>query len=239
MIVYFIRHGRPDYATDTLLPSGKRQALRVAERMKISGVDVIYSSSQGRAMETAQPLSEMLGLPIIPVDWARELNVESQTLVHYGVRRALSAMPMTVLHQKEYESLSLEESFEKVECFTDNEFRWRYDFIASGLDALLAENGYVRRPDGLYDIVVPNEKHIAVFCHGGMSRVIVSHLLHIPYQYVAANLAENYTGVTAFDFDARPDAVSPTLPYLLSYGDVGHLFVNGKPRKSYMTGEYY
>lgn len=239
MIVYFIRHGRPDYETDTLLPSGRRQAQRVAERMVISGVDVIYSSSQGRAMETAEPLAKALGMEIIPCDWARELNTESKTLVHFGVPRALSAMPMSILHREEYEHLSVDESFDRVECFTDSEFRWRYHFITEGMDAMLAEYGYVRRPDGLYDAVAPNDKHIAVFCHGGMSRVVVSHLLHIPYQYVAANLAENFTGVTAFDFSVKATPDEPTLPYLLSYGDVGHLFVNGKPRKSYMTGEEY
>jgi broad specificity phosphatase PhoE len=44
MILYVIRHGDPDYATDSLTPKGKLQADALAKRLAVHGVDTVYSS---------------------------------------------------------------------------------------------------------------------------------------------------------------------------------------------------
>ena len=74
MYLYFIRHGKPNYETDTLLPERLEQARAVALRMQASLIDEIHSSPMGRAMQTAQPTAELLNLSIEVEPWAYELG---------------------------------------------------------------------------------------------------------------------------------------------------------------------
>ena len=73
MRIYFIRHGHPNYALDCLTDIGHLQAEACAERLKAAGIQRIFSSSQGRARETAEHTAKKLGLAVEPVDFIREL----------------------------------------------------------------------------------------------------------------------------------------------------------------------
>ena len=201
MFLYVIRHGRPDYTTDTLLPDGVKQAELVARRMKISGVDQIYASSMGRAIETAQPTAKALGLPIHVVDWARELQADCKTELPDGNLKLVSVLPKAYIADESYRRMTLEEGLQKIPCLCETSLPARYENISDGLDDLLRENGYSRNERGFYDVTEYSEKHIALFCHGGMGRVVVSHLMNIPYQYLGSMLSTHFTGVTVFYFD--------------------------------------
>ena len=74
MLLYLIRHGEPDYVTDTLTETGRRQAELAAERLAESGIDEVHASPMGRARQTAIPTAEKLGLPVIIEPWAYELD---------------------------------------------------------------------------------------------------------------------------------------------------------------------
>ena len=74
MLLYIIRHADPIYNPDTLTPKGKLQAQALAKRLAVHGLDRIYSSPSGRAMETAQPTAELLGLDINIEEWTREID---------------------------------------------------------------------------------------------------------------------------------------------------------------------
>ena len=62
MLLYIVRHGDPDYTTDTLTERGLVQAEAVGKRIFDSKIDRIFSSPMGRAMETADPACRLLGL---------------------------------------------------------------------------------------------------------------------------------------------------------------------------------
>ena len=70
MLLYVVRHGEPDYVTDTLLERGKLQAEAVGKRLVRAGITQIYSSPMGRAKETAAPACRMLNLPCHIEEWA-------------------------------------------------------------------------------------------------------------------------------------------------------------------------
>ena len=72
MILFYVRHGDPIYSPDQLTPLGHRQAESVAKRLALFGVDEIYSSTSTRAMQTAQPTCEILGLKPEIADWTSE-----------------------------------------------------------------------------------------------------------------------------------------------------------------------
>ena len=213
----------------------------------------------GRAHETAKPTAELLNLPIITEPWAYELGEESHTIFPDGQSRLISSLPSICVQQTAHRGLGLEEALDKLECFQGREFKKRYHDIADGLDGMLARLGYVRNANGFYDTAAPNNRHVALFCHCGMMRVMLSHLFHIPYQFVAGTLQSNFTGVTIVHFAAlpyicsceRPDVkytpenldeippVFPTQPCLISYGDVGHLHAWGPLPEHYINKDLF
>src|SRR4051812_31452657 len=72
-IFYLVRHGCNDVLGKALaarLPNihlnaqGRAEALRIAEVLKLKGIQHVISSPMERARETAQPLADELGLSI-------------------------------------------------------------------------------------------------------------------------------------------------------------------------------
>ena len=74
MRLIIVRHGEPDYKNDCLTDTGKIQADLAAERLKEEGIEEIWSSPLGRALETAEAASKVLKLPIKTVDFMREVS---------------------------------------------------------------------------------------------------------------------------------------------------------------------
>lgn len=73
MRIIFIRHGTPDYTTDSLTPAGKREADALALRTaRWTNIDQIFLSPLGRAQETAQPTLQILKREASTKDWLRE-----------------------------------------------------------------------------------------------------------------------------------------------------------------------
>ena len=60
MIFFYIRHGEPIYTPDSLTPLGIKQAQAVSKRLSMYGIDRVYSSTSNRAIQSAQPTSELL-----------------------------------------------------------------------------------------------------------------------------------------------------------------------------------
>ena len=88
MKLYIVRHGDPDYVTDSLTELGKQQADAVVKPMAEAGISRIFSSPLGRARQTAQPSADHLGLPVKIEHWTREIWPEL-TLVHGAAWAAL------------------------------------------------------------------------------------------------------------------------------------------------------
>jgi len=53
MRILFVRHGNPNYELDALTELGHKQADACAERLSHEGIERIFSSTCGRALETA------------------------------------------------------------------------------------------------------------------------------------------------------------------------------------------
>ena len=221
MLFYIVRHGAPDYKTDTLLPEGERQAELTAGRLAGAGITRIYSSPMGRARQTAAPLAARLGLEVRVEPWAWELGDESKTDWPDGERKILYKVPAACFRRPEYAGLGEEEAFGTVEAFRRSGVRARFHTISDGVDGLLARNGYARNADGLYVPTAPWEGRIALFCHAGMTRVMLSHLLGVPYRLLVSNLASSFTAVARVWFP--PDASEPFVPQLVTFGDAAHL----------------
>lgn len=79
----FVRHAEAEgnkirrfhgWTNSSITERGHLQAQRVADRLKDMDIDVIYSSSLTRTLQTAEYISMVKGLPIIRTDKLKEIN---------------------------------------------------------------------------------------------------------------------------------------------------------------------
>lgn len=222
MLLYIIRHGKPDYAADALTDEGKEQAELVARRLAAGGIDEIHASPMGRAVETARPTADALGLPIQIEPWAYELGADSKTLFPDGKEKTISSLPPEYLHQAKFRDLDSEEAIRRIPGICDTGFAAHWAMLKAGVDGMLEKLGCRRNADGTYDVISPNERHAALFCHAGMQRALLAHVLNIPFQLLAATVMCHYTGVTILAFCGEGPQTSPQL---LSFADTGHLYL--------------
>lgn len=82
--LYLVRHGQSDgnaegrfggHGPTPLSKLGVQQAEATAKLLAKEGVNAIYSSDLHRAIQTAEPLSKLIGIPITPTSAFRERNV--------------------------------------------------------------------------------------------------------------------------------------------------------------------
>ena len=81
--------------------------------------------------------------------------------------------------------------------------------IATELDAWMQQLGYTR--EGLYYRVTGNtDTTVAVFCHGGASSAMISHLFNLPFPFACCAMGLDYTGITSVTLSNEAGAlVSP------------------------------
>jgi probable phosphoglycerate mutase len=99
-----IRHGETAWNAQSriqghldspLNDEGLAQALMVGERMAHQRFDVLYSSDLGRALQTAQPIADRTGHPVVRNPRLRER--------HLGVFQGLTSAECERLHPAEYQ----------------------------------------------------------------------------------------------------------------------------------------
>ncbi|MDR0879716.1 MAG: histidine phosphatase family protein [Clostridioides sp.] len=80
---YIIRHGQTVWNTlgktqghgnSDLTESGVAQAKDLAESLADEGIDFIYSSNLGRAVQTAKAIGDRIGKKVIPTEYLREMG---------------------------------------------------------------------------------------------------------------------------------------------------------------------
>lgn len=225
MLLYIIRHGHPDYETDTLTELGRLQAEAVGKRIAKSKIDRIYTSPMGRARQTAEPACRLLGLEYQVEEWTREVDQEQYTLYPDGVRKPLSGMQNTLARGTDELDLPFSRSFE-CRAVAPSGMKEKYDFIRRSGDEFLERLGY-REENGVYRILRPSEEKVAVFCHALFGMTWISAMLRIPFQMMWTSFCYSHTGVTMIEFENHADGW--TAPKILSYCDLSHIYAENLP----------
>ncbi len=224
MLLYIIRHGDPDYKSDSLNPKGKREAEAVARRMCSVKPDRIFTSPMGRAIETAMPTCELLKKKHTVLEWAREIEDERLTEFPDGIKKSVTYLPNFYYRTAKNIDLSFDEAHLS-DGFSDTGMKAAQERIVAGGREFLEELGY-KEENGIYRIIKPNEEKVALFCHSVMGRLWMSHLLHIPMHIMWSSFAYSFTGVTVIEFKNYEEGF--TAPKCLSYCDLGHIFADGQ-----------
>lgn len=215
MKLIFVRHGHPDYVTDTLTEKGHPQAEAAAHRLEREHITKIYSSSCGRAVQTAEHTAKLLGLPVTQLEFMREIRWgvpggDNAVYNPWNAALRMAGEGIDLFHHDPkddtiWKGTYLEESVKKVR---------------EGFDALLAELGY-QREGGCYRCVKQNEDVIAIFSHGGSSSAAMSHLLGVEMLGFAAVYCIDYTSISIFEFRMGEGEIG--LPSLVLFNDHAHL----------------
>ena len=211
MRIIFVRHGHPDYAHDCLTELGRKHAAAAALRLQDEGIEAVYSSTHGRAMETASHLAYVLRLPVTGCDFMREINwgsVDGELLFADG-------HPWHTADRMVAQGESLmDPDWQNSETFRRNRVVQCVEKVAAGTDAWLAPLGYTR--EGLYYRAGKDTKRtIAAFGHGGASTAILAHLFNLPFPFVTSTMGPDYTGITIVELpDEEGALVKPRLEML-------------------------
>ena len=223
MLLYIVRHGDPDYTTDSLTDRGILQANAVAKRLAASGIDRVFTSPMGRARQTAEPTCKLLGIDYEVEEWTHEIGDEKMTPYPDGIMKSISHSPNTVFRQDGNIYLPYERA---CECTAIDQTRMpdAIRFLEESGNEFLERLGY-KAEGGLFRTVRPNDDRVALFCHTAFARAWLSILLHIPLHIVWASFQVTHTSVTVLEFKNYESGF--TAPKCLCLSDMSHLFSEG------------
>lgn len=195
--IYLIRHGRQSSklcnVDVSLDDAGRQQSHLVADRLASYGLEALYASGLKRAQETAQPISEITGLPVRTVKPFHEIE--------FG--------ELTGLSNEEIESCY--GSFVRQRATQESDLA--YPGGENGQDVI------DRIGNDFKKICEAPEKKVAIVTHGGVIRALCAFLLHMPMKHklqLAVDL-EN-TSITEILFDEKTGRF-----YLERLNDYEHL----------------
>ena len=213
MRILFVRHGNPNYELDVLTELGHKQAEACAERLAKEGIERIFSSTCGRALETAAHTAEKYGLEVEHCDFIREIDWSSKD----GTPIYLDGQPWfcSIEYIKQNRSL-LDFDWENDPLFSKSHTAEGFSKVASGLDELLEALGF-KREGYFYRVMKPKHKTVAIFCHGGAFAAAYSHLFNLPAPFVFRSVPLNQSGVVEITIGGNEgELASPALG--TSYG---------------------
>lgn len=218
MKIYFVRHGHPDYEKDCLTEIGHLQAAAAAERLKECGIEKVFSSTKGRAIQTAEHTAKMLGLEVVSYDFMREISwhsIDGTPILANGHPWRLSDISVAegkTLTDKEWQG---KEPYCKSEVVSSAKT------VIEGLDAWLLELGYKREGE-YYRVVGENtDKTVAMFSHGGSSSVALSHIFNIPFPQICGIVHPGFTSITVVELSNKIGELFS--PLLLLLNDARHI----------------
>lgn len=205
MNLYLIRHAQPDYENDTITETGRDQAKYLGEWMKDIKIDEIYHSSMGRAKITASYIAEKQNIPMVSVDWARELSWGN---AKGDAGDSLSPWAIKDKIIETNHSYPEGEEWKKLPDLQDSNLISSIENLQKNFDTFLAEHGCVRE-NQFYRVIKPNDKNIVLVCHGGVISALISYLINVPFFQYISHLGVDLTSVTKIHFSNKKDAVEP------------------------------
>ncbi len=196
MRIIFVRHGHPDYRKDCLTELGHLHAEAAAERLAGEDIRAIYSSSCGRAAETAQHIAARFSLPVTQLDFMRELSWGSDD----GTELISNGHPWYTADDMAARGQTLmDPDWAEKEPFLHNRVCASAAKAAAGFDQWLVPLG-LRREGLYYRVLRKNSDTVVMTSHGGSSTAVLAHLLNLPFPFLCASVCPDFTAITILRF---------------------------------------
>lgn len=219
MKLILIRHGEPDYATDSLTEEGKKQAAAAAKRLQNEGIDRIFTSPKGRAKETAAATAELLGLPVETLDFMAEVGWKNAT--DHDI--PWNGHPWRNAEQIVRDGKDLlDGNWRETTVFADTVLPASSAAVEKGAEEWFAELGFVREGDSFRCVKKSgNDRTYALFSHGGSSSVLLSYVLGLPLPYILYSVRPHFSAITILEFPENEGELVRPLIRLLN--DSAHI----------------
>ena len=217
MKLLLIRHGEPNYELDCLTENGRIQAQKLAKRLEGEKIKAVYISPMGRAQETARAFLEGKNIPFKTLDWLHEFDVKISD------PDLEEPVPVWDIYPKNWTKTDIyydKYSFYKSPFAEGTELYPRYLAAKNGLDKMLADHGIIGH-DGLYKKAGECNDTIAVFCHFGITCVMIACLLGVSPIVTLQGLSAEPTAIATLCTD---DRFGEYVNFRLhGFGDISHL----------------
>lgn len=216
MEILIIRHADPDYVRDSLTEKGWKEAELLSKRLCKLDIKAFYCSPLGRAKDTAKPTLEKLNRTLTTKEWLREFE---GGVIRDGEKvLAWDQLPGYWKSEPAYYS---KEDWYKTDLMQSENVEEEYFWVTSELDKLLAEHGYIHE-HGLFRVERENHDRIVLFCHYGVSCVLLAHLLDTSPMIFWHNFVMQPSAVTVLTTEERREGIANFR--MRSYGDISHLY---------------
>ena len=242
MRLLFFRHGDPDYVIDGLTDKGKIEAKLLADRIKSFGIDEVVQSPLGRAKDTASYSLKELGLDVTTFDWLMEFpalfdpnkaSEETRSAYKNELKKEADGdafekrivWDMMPSYYASHPELFDRSSWKESELVRASNAVSVYNNVVENFDKFLEDHGYKRNGD-IYQVTESSDKTIALFCHFGITCVMLSHLWNVSPFVPLQFLAMAPTSVTEVVTEEREKGIA--IFRTLRVGDITHLTIGGK-----------
>lgn len=224
MRLLLIRHADPDYEKDSLTPKGWREAELLAERLVKLDVEKFYCSPLGRAKDTAGATLEKMKREAETCGWLREFDVP---IINPATgEKKTNCWDLMPGYWTGIGDFYDRERWLETELFRSGTGKERYREVKNGIDGILASFGYLREGN-LYRTSKGNRDTVVLFCHFGVTCVILSHLLGVSPMVLWHGFAAAPSSVTTLYTEEREKGVVSFR--CQSFGDLSHLYIAGEP----------
>ena len=227
MLLYYIRHGDPIYDPDSLTPLGHEQAKALSKRLLLHGVDKVYASPSNRAMQTAQPICDLLKKEITVCPWADESLVWSEFTVPHsnqGVTWCFFDPTFMALFNSS-EIRALDKKWYEHPDLVGYRFAEGVRRVDEAVDAFFLELGLRHdRENNRYEVVTPNHDRVALFAHQGFGMSFFSSMLDIPYPQFCSHFDFGHSSMSVIHFTELGGYVYPKV---LQTSNDSHLYREG------------
>ena len=186
MRIIFVRHGHPDYKLDCLTELGHKHGQAVAERLKDEKISAVYSSTKGRAVQTAEYIARAHGKAVVSYDFIRsktEEPIPQDGHPWFVVDDMIAAN----------ESL-LSPNWAEEEYFCNNKVVDYVSAVQTGIDEWLSSLGYDREGN-YYRVREKNDDTVVMVSHGGSSSAALARMFNLPFPVLCEILNPGFTGI--------------------------------------------
>lgn len=223
MRILIVRHGNPDYTTDSLTDKGIREAEYLSRRLCNTKIDYFYVSPLGRARETIEPTLRKLGKEAVTLPWLREFDVHiHRPDVADHLKVCWDWLPQDWTCEPRFYDYN---RWMEPEAMASSDVPQQYEWVTQSLDQLLADHGYVREGN-FYRVLRPNTDTICLVCHFGLECVLLSRMLTISPMQLWQGFCAATSSVTTIYTEERREGIASFR--VSAFGDISHLYMNNE-----------
>ena len=222
MKLLIVRHADPNYAIDSLTPTGWEEAELLADRIARLDVKNFYVSPLGRAQDTASLTLKKIGRTAEILPWLQEFPPTMQKPYEDFLSALWDWLPADWTAEPRFYDPDL---WYTVPVFAEAGAEAALRAVTDGLDTLLAKHGYVRN-GRIYRAEAPNEDTIVLFCHFGLECVLLGHLLNVSPMILWHGTCAAPTSVTTVITEERREGIA--IFRVNGFGDISHLWAAGR-----------